>query len=89
MIVIKVELWSGGSEENAEEIGRTYITNDGTGSISRGNYDVEVCRRGTKEKPSQGGRGTREGRVENFPRKSYSIWRLVVRALLQCFPEEK
>lgn len=31
----------------------------------------------------------RTGRVENFPRQSYSIWRLVFRALLSAFPEEK
>lgn len=89
MIVIKIELWPGGFEDKSEEIGRMYMSNDGTGDVSRGNYDVEVCRRGTTEKPSQGGVATRTGKVEGFPRKNYNVWRLVVRAILDCFPEEK
>lgn len=30
----------------------------------------------------------REGEVLNWPRQSYSVWRLVARALLAAFPEE-
>jgi len=87
MIVIKVELWPGGSEKNAQEIGRTYIANDGSGDEDRGNYNGYVCRRGTKERPPNG-TYTREGRVEDYPRKSYNVWRLVIRMLKKCFPEE-
>lgn len=87
MIVVKVELWPFGRESEAEEIGRAYITNDGSGAPNRGNYDVEVCRRGTTEKPSDGGTATRTGRVEDYPRRSYNVWRLVKRALKSAFPE--
>lgn len=88
MLVIKIEKWPFGQEEKAEEIGRTYVTNDGSGTLKRGNYDVEVCRRGTTEKPSGGGTAARTGRVEDYPRQSYNVWRLIIRALKSAFPEE-
>lgn len=50
MIVVKVELWPFGREDKAEEIGRTYIANIG-GTTERGDYDVAMCRRGTKAIP--------------------------------------
>ena len=88
MLVLKLEIWPRGDEDRAKEIGRTYITNDGSGSTRRGNYDACVCRRGTR-RPPPGGTFTREGRVEMYPRRSYNVWRLIIRALLSCFPEEK
>lgn len=108
MIVVKVELWPGGSEEHSREIGRTYIANVG-GTSNRGNYRVAVCKRGDTRRPcdlyteaveagafpldlngtSKYPKATRTARVENYPRLSYSVWRLVLRALKSCFPEEK
>lgn len=85
VLAIKIELWPHGSEEDAEEIGRMYIANDGTGTLKRGNYDVEVCRRGTTKRPSDGGTATRTGRVEDYPRQSYNVWELVKRALNNAF----
>ena len=58
------------------------ICNDGTGTNSRGNYDVKLLRKGSHNV-------VREGRVENYPRKALNPWRLLCRALLACFPEEK
>lgn len=90
MLVIKVELWPRGSEEEKEEIGRTYVTNDGSGTLDRGNYDVHVCRKDNPRRPTdEDANATREGRVEDYPRKSYSVWRLILRALFSAFPEEK
>lgn len=91
MIVVKIELWPFGDESQKTEIGRTLIANDGTGSVSRGNYDVRVLRRnaytlsGTEFDSS----ATRTGRVEGYPRLSYNIWRLILRALRSAFPEER
>lgn len=80
MLVIKVELWKWGNKEDAKEIGRMYIANDGTGSSRRGNYDAWICRKGSTERPPHGSY-TRKGRVEDYPRKSYIVWKLIKRAL--------
>lgn len=93
MIVVKVELHSAVTGK-VSEIGRAYFANIG-GTRTRGDYGVAVCRRGTSEVPSTdwscgtGPLPTREGKVENYPRLSYSVWRLIIRGLRACFPEER
>ncbi len=92
MIVVKIELWPLGAESRAREIGRMYIANVG-GHQERGNYDVAVCRRGTSTIPQpidpEGPAATRTGKVLDYPRLSYNVWRLIARAVLQAFPEEQ
>jgi len=83
MIVIKIELWPLGFESRKKELGRMHIINKGSGSLIRGDYGVKVMRRGTKDKVQ------RTGEVTSYPRESYSVWRLVMRALKSAFPEEK
>lgn len=85
MIVVKIELWPGGNPVSARELGRTYIDNVG-GSKDRGDYRVRVQRRGSS--PSEY-KQTRMGKVKDYPRLSYNVWRLVIRALKSAFPEEK
>ena len=87
MIVVKVELHSARDGE-VTEIGRTVIANDGTGDRKRRNYDVAVGRRGDISLRGVA-RPVRRGRVENYPAESYSVWRLVIRALRSAFPEER
>lgn len=89
MIVVKVELHSAVTGR-VTEIGRTYIHNVG-GTPKRGNYSARVCRRGQFDarKTLHDGVFTREGSVQDYPRLSYNVWRLVLRALKSCFPEEK
>lgn len=88
MIVVRVELHSAVTGE-ITEIGTAIISNDGTGTNDRGNYDVKVAR-----KQSAGNLRymfhypRRTGRVENYPRLKYCVWRLVIRALRSAFPEE-
>ena len=85
MIVVKIELW-GAVTGVRKEIGRMYITNRGTSlDPKRGNYDVAVCRRGSTD----GRKPTRKGEVLDYPRLSYNVWRLITRALLSAFPEER
>lgn len=74
MIVVKVELHSAVTGA-VTEIGRMVISNDGTGTSNRGNYDARLMRRGTVD------RVQRRGRIEGYPRKSLSVWTLVARAL--------
>jgi len=83
MIVIKIELWPKGFESKARELGRMYVANTGElGNGKRGNYHVRLLRKGTTTVQ-------REGNVDDFPRLSYSVWRLVLRAIKSVFPEEK
>lgn len=89
MLVVKIELWSAVTGQ-ASEIGRMYIGNDGTGGQSKGNYDVKVARKGSFEYGSwEEIKTVRTGRVEDYPRLSYNVWRLITRCLKAAFPEEK
>ena len=88
MLVVRVELWSAITGKKTE-IGRMYVANDGTSTNhKRGNYDVKVARRGsTKYEGWDKLKPVRTGRVEDWPRQSYSVWRLVAKALKSAFPE--
>lgn len=88
MIVVKIELHSAITGK-VEEIGRTVIWNEGTGTAKRGNYGAKVIRRGVMNSHPKASDVVRTGAVDDYPRLSYNIWRLVIRALLSCFPEEK
>lgn len=90
MIRVTVELQSAITGETSL-LGRMLIWNKGDSTNrARGNYGVSVCRKGDWE----AGLGvpatnpTRTGEVLNYPRLSYNIWRLVLRALHSAFPEE-
>lgn len=74
MLIVKIELHSARTGK-VTEIGRMHISNRGTGTPKRGNYRVEVMRKGSKT------RVQREGEVNNYPRQSYSVWELVKRSI--------
>ena len=92
MIVLIAQMWPGGDPSKAYEIGRTYIANAG-GHITRGDYQVAVCRRGSTAVPKpidpDGPAPTRQAQVKNYPRLAYNPWRLFARAIVAAFPEEK
>lgn len=73
MIVVKIELHSAVTGE-VTELGRLHITNDGTGTPHRGHYDI--ARFGRQRR-----RVLQTARVEDWPRKSYNVFRLLRRAL--------
>ncbi len=86
MIVVRVEIWPKGQSLKARELMCMHITNDGTlsdgsGDSKRGNYRVQLFRKGCDNV-------FRTGHVENYPRRSYHVGRLIYRALASCFPEE-
>lgn len=74
MLVIKIELHSA-ITGTVTEIGRMHIINNGRGSHTRGEYDVEIMRRGTRKVQ-------RRAMVRDYPRLSYTVWELVRRALV-------
>jgi hypothetical protein len=96
MIVVKIELHSAITRK-ITEIGRMYIANDGAGTPTRGDYRVAVCRRNSDEVPAElldyprprMPKAARFGVVRDYPRLSYNVWRLIARATLAAFPEEK
>lgn len=53
----------------------------------RGDYEGRLYRKG--ESTFRADRAQRRGRVENYPRLSYPVWRLVLRMLKNMYPEEK
>lgn len=84
MIRVTIELISANTGKTTV-LGRMNITNDGTGTKKRGNYNGMLWRHMGKGHSRAG----RTGRVENFPRESYVVWRLIYRMLRAMFPEEK
>jgi hypothetical protein len=111
VLVVKIEIWPGGRESAACEIGRMFVANvtdeetpqtDAYYDGKRGDYFCAVAKKGSTIPPIEmyypriiderfrkGPKPTRSGLVRNYPRKSYVVWRLILRALRACFPEEK
>ena len=92
MIRVTIELESAITGE-VTKIGQMHIWNRGDSSeTARGNYSVAVCKRGLFDVPRgqypRVSDATRTETVLNYPRLSYNVWRLIVRALKSAFPEE-
>lgn len=90
MIKVTIELESAVTGKTTK-IGQMHIWNKGNGTRDTGNYGVVVCRRGSFDVPfgQVPAAVTRTGEVLNYPRLSYNVWRLVIRALLSAFHEER
>lgn len=89
MLTIKIELWPGGFQAGAFEIGRMYVYNiSNLAAIS--DYKGVVCRRGKYEPVREAmDKATRKLEVQGYPREKYNVWRLITRSLLSAFPEEE
>lgn len=81
MIYVRIELWPHGFESEAKVLGRAYIANDGTGTEKRGNYDVILLGKTAKS--------AKRLKVGDFPRKSYTAWKLLYLALDKIYGEKK
>ena len=81
MIRITCELWPGGHESRKRLLGTMSITNDGTGTRERGNYDVSLRRSGGTGK-------LRYTQVCGFSRKAHSVFQLLRLALNQLHTEK-
>ena len=71
MLRITIDLLPFGSEKNRKTLTTFDIANDGTGTPSRGNYKMRM----SPKKPWI------EGVVENYPRASYPVTKLLYLAL--------
>lgn len=92
MIVVKIELHSAITSK-ITLLGKMVICNDGESEDpKRGHYKAYVLRKrdaGSDIRVRYLADATRYGRVRDYPRLSYAVWRLVLRALRACYPEEK
>lgn len=81
MLRITIELLPFGSEARKRHLGTMEISNDGTGDLEIGNYDVRLSKWGRP------GQTWRRGRVEGFPRRRLGPYDLLYRALLATVSE--
>lgn len=74
MIVTTMDLRSAISSDRDDNLCTVVISNDGTGSSSKGNYDVKLFARSN-------GRLIRTARVEAWSRNAHPAWRLLAAAM--------
>lgn len=74
MIEVSMMLNSYGLGTDCKQIGKITITNDGTGSYTRGNYIIRQFARGSN-------RVVRKGEVKNWPRLTKSPVQLLAACL--------
>ncbi len=73
MLVVRIELWPLGDSSRCKTLAIGTIVNDDTGTITRGNYRVQLR--------DALGRLWKSGTVTGFPRKRLLAWDLLARAL--------
>lgn len=87
MIVVKIELWPNGDKDQARLQGIGFIANDGTGTVSVGNYDVHLSHSG-KYLPKDGSAPGiwKTGKITGFHRRKsvYELIALAFGALTFC-----
>lgn len=86
MLVVKIELWPRGDESKSVELHRGFITNDGTGDSSNGNYKVKLNEKGNKDRLSK---GWKTGYVKGFKRKKLLAWDLLLMALVPALGADR
>lgn len=88
MIRVTIELMSAITGRTSM-LGRMFIANDGGGTVERGNYNVAVAKKGYQPELWPIDHAVaRTGKVTDYPRLAYNVWRLIARSVLAAFPEE-
>lgn len=72
MLVVKLELWPFGREDQKETLGEIKVWNDGTGSTTRGNYEGYVYSVDF---------GTVNSLIVKYHDRSKSAWHLIEKIL--------
>lgn len=90
MLVIKIELWPHGQEDQAQTLGLARIFNDGTGTRTIGNYVFEMFRRNAKFPTGDSRPQTvlKRGVVRGFPRLRESCWKLLFLGMASAFDRD-
>lgn len=81
MIRIDITMYPHGNSSRARAIGSMIITNNGTGTKSKGNYSYTMSTEKTKK--------YKTGEVKNFPRLKNNVWTLILRVLWNAFIEQE
>ena len=89
MLIVELKLMSARTLKTTTLAKTTISLVNANETHSKGDYHVLVGRRGVSDLVKIHREPQREGAVLDYPRKSYNVWRLVIRALLSAFPEEK
>lgn len=91
MIVVEVKLVSARGREHDRLLGTAIISNVGTTADGKyGDYDVRVGRKpDAADLAKVYAKPLRTGKVLRHPRLAQNVWRLVLKAIAQAFPEEK
>lgn len=90
MIVVKVELHSARTKK-VKILAAAIIHNISKKGVDpkKGDYEVLVAKKTDVNNLKKSySKPLRRGQVLNYPRLSYNVWRLIIRALLSAFPEE-
>lgn len=92
MIVINIEMWPMGDKEQSYSLGRMFIWNKGTAHSKsngkRGDYGFQILRKNKIDRETVDTTCKDEvahGEVNNWPRLSYSVWKLVSKCLSEAF----
>lgn len=81
MIIVTADLDSALGSHRDKQLFTMIVTNDGSGSVTRGNYNVYLGRRGITAPLDIIRRPLRRGRVLDHARKSTHVGTLIRRAL--------
>jgi hypothetical protein len=91
MLRVTIELVSAVTGKTSK-IGEMHIANTGIGTQTLGNYVARVLRKNSWPNKRGAlwnqGSETRTGSVTGYRRHDHVVWRLVLRALRSCYPEE-
>jgi hypothetical protein len=75
VLVVRIELWPGGNEQQKRDLGTAFIVNDMAGTRQLGRYNVMLSKWGRPDTP------WRVGRVDGFDRLRGSPWDLLRKAI--------
>lgn len=85
MLRVTIELVPFGVETQAKVLGRIGISNDGSGSLARGNYDVVLSDEGSFTRDGKPGTW-RKVKLKGFKRRRYGPYHILLAALLAAIP---
>lgn len=78
MIDIKINMMPFGQQEYLRLLGAIHISNDGTGTLTKGNYKYKIVHKG---------RVYRTGEIKGFPRRQKNVIWLLKRVLEDALNE--
>jgi hypothetical protein len=76
MLRITIELWPYGLEKNKKVIGVADVYNDGSGTVTTGNYGARIYKKGSFTTI------WKKGETKGFPRRRLGPWDLLLRILI-------